>query len=187
MPPTTRKRGAPSSEAPEATPAPATKRRRASQASSTKSRTDTPARPRNVRATVIDDDDDDDDLFGEKSGPAAAPEDDDIIDLATSDGIPAAAARPPKEDRRVKIGAFQCAICMDDCTDLTVTHCGHLFCAECLHSALHIEATRNKCPICRTKIDNKDRNAYSTKTKGFWPLELKLMTAADLKGKGKQR
>lgn len=87
----------------------------------------------------------------------------------------------------MKIGAFQCAICMDDCTDLTVTHCGHLFCAECLHSALHIEATRNKCPICRTKIDNKDRNAYSTKTKGFWPLELKLMTAADLKGKGKQR
>ncbi|KAM0609333.1 hypothetical protein ACHAP1_002428 [Verticillium nonalfalfae] len=122
MPPTTRKRGAPSSEAPEATPAPATKRRRASQASSTKSRTDTPARPRNVRATVIDDDDDD--LFGEKSGTAVAPEDDDIIDLATSDEIPAAATRPPKEDRRVKIGAFQCAICMDDCTDLTVTHCG---------------------------------------------------------------
>ncbi|KAM0284448.1 hypothetical protein ACHAQH_002024 [Verticillium albo-atrum] len=186
MPPTTRKRGAPSSEAPEATPAPAQKRRRASQASPPKSRTNTPASRRSARVTVIDDDDDD--LFGEKAEAEAAKDDEDIIDLATSDEIPAvAAARPPKEDRRVKISAFQCAICMDDCTDLTVTHCGHLFCAECLHSALHIEATRNKCPICRTKIDNKDRNAYSTKTKGFWPLELKLMTASDLKGKGKQR
>lgn len=30
--------------------------------------------------------------------------------------------------------------------------------------------------MCRTKIDMKPRATYSSKTKGYWPLELKLMT-----------
>jgi hypothetical protein len=30
----------------------------------------------------------------------------------------------PKVDSRVKIGKFQCVICMDDTAALTVTHCG---------------------------------------------------------------
>lgn len=38
--------------------------------------------------------------------------------------------------------------------------------------------------MCRQKIDMKPRDAYNSKTKGFWPLELKLMTATR-KGKRK--
>jgi len=53
---------------------------------------------------------------------------------------------------------------------------GHLFCQQCLHSSLHVDSTRGKCPMCRAKIDMKARASYNSKTKGFWPLELKLMT-----------
>jgi E3 ubiquitin-protein ligase RNF5 len=50
---------------------------------------------------------------------------DEIIDLLGSDDVaPLPVPRPPKEDNMVKLGKFQCVICMDDCTDLTVTHCG---------------------------------------------------------------
>ncbi|KAF4123138.1 E3 ubiquitin-protein ligase RNF5 [Geosmithia morbida] len=83
-----------------------------------------------------------------------------------------------------KLSAFQCAICMDDAASLTVTHCGHLYCAECLHSSLHVETTRGRCPMCRAKLDVKPRSQYTTKTKGFYPLELKLMTKTR-KGKRK--
>lgn len=38
--------------------------------------------------------------------------------------------------------------------------------------------------MCRTKIDMKPRSSYGIKTKGFWPLELKLMTTTR-KGKRK--
>lgn len=55
-----------------------------------------------------------------------------------------------------------------------------MFCSECLQSALDMEATQKKCPICRQKIDHRDRSAYNSKTKGFWHLELKCMTARKL-------
>jgi hypothetical protein len=92
--------------------------------------------------------------------------------------------KKPEDDKRVKLSAFQCVICMDDVTTLTVTHCGHLYCAQCLHSSLHVEATKGKCPMCRSKIDMRSRDSYVTKTKGYWPLELKLMTTTR-KGKRK--
>ncbi|PHH78160.1 hypothetical protein CDD82_3178 [Ophiocordyceps australis] len=90
----------------------------------------------------------------------------------------------PEPDKRIKLASFQCVICMDDVTALTVTHCGHLFCQQCLHSSLHVEANRGNCPMCRTKIDTKPRVSYTSKTKGYWPLELKLMTVTK-KGKRK--
>lgn len=55
---------------------------------------------------------------------------------------------------------------------------GHLFCAECLHSSLHIDSTKRICPICRQKIDHVPSSGrFTTKSKGYWALELKLMTA----------
>jgi hypothetical protein len=45
-----------------------------------------------------------------------------VIDLVDREDIPI--PEPPKEDNSIKLGKFQCVICMDDCTDLTVTHCG---------------------------------------------------------------
>ncbi|KAI1457225.1 hypothetical protein F4805DRAFT_457983 [Annulohypoxylon moriforme] len=86
-----------------------------------------------------------------------------------------------KCDNRVKIGKFQCVICMDDASHLTVTHCGHLFCSECLHSALHIDNMKKTCPVCRTKVDPKEKKGKNQKS--YYHLELKIMTANK---KGKQ-
>ncbi|KAK3191725.1 hypothetical protein K4F52_002149 [Lecanicillium sp. MT-2017a] len=133
----------------------------------------------------------DDSLFGDSPTQPPAVVENDIVpaeDLATIDLTEATEVpdelRRPEVDNRIKISAFQCAICMDDVTALTVTHCGHLFCKQCLHSSLQVETTKGKCPMCRAKIDIKARQAYTTKTKGYWPLELKLMTATR-KGKRK--
>ncbi|KAM4068159.1 zinc finger, c3HC4 type (RING finger) domain-containing protein [Hirsutella rhossiliensis] len=128
---------------------------------------------------------DDDDLFADNE---KLEELDDMnglttIDLTEANEVPEE-LKKPKVDNRVKISAFQCAICMDDVTTLTVTHCGHLYCQQCLHSSLNVDSTKGKCPMCRTKIDMKSRSSYSMKTKGFWPLELKLMTTTS-KGKRK--
>lgn len=54
---------------------------------------------------------------------------------------------------------------------------GHLFCSECLHSSLHIDVSKKVCPICRQKVEtNPAAGKFTAKSKGFWPLELKLMT-----------
>lgn len=51
-----------------------------------------------------------------------------VIDLVDKDEVPEEVAEPePKEKNTVRLGTFQCVICMDDVTDLTVTHCG-MFC-----------------------------------------------------------
>lgn len=88
---------------------------------------------------------DDEDIFGE-AAPAAKTEerpgqmkkipptvsltddgitDEDLttIDLTEATEVPAE-LKKPLVDTRIKISAFQCAICMDDVTGLTVTHCG---------------------------------------------------------------
>ncbi|KAM3511033.1 hypothetical protein MY11210_005310 [Beauveria gryllotalpidicola] len=123
------------------------------------------------------------DLFGDVPPAPTAVAEDDALDeenLTTIDLMEATGVLPelkePIVDNRIKIAAFQCAICMDDVAGLTVTYCGHLFCAICLHQSLNVEATKGRCPMCRSKIDTKLRGSYTTKTKGFWPLELKLMT-----------
>lgn len=103
-----------------------------------------------------------------------------VVDLVDKEEVPEE-IRNQKPKEYIKLGSFQCVICMDDVADLTVTYCGHLFCAECLHSALNIDPTKRVCPICRQKIDNKPSNAkYTSKAKGYFPLELKLMTKKNL-------
>ncbi|KAL7925923.1 hypothetical protein ACQKWADRAFT_204557 [Trichoderma austrokoningii] len=119
-------------------------------------------------------DDDGDSLFGDAK-PLLVEEDYTTIDLTEATDVPDE-LKKPRVDKRVKLAGFQCVICMDDVTGLTLTHCGHLFCAQCLHSSLNIDSTRGKCPMCRSKIDMKPREDYKTRAKGYWPLELKLMT-----------
>lgn len=105
---------------------------------------------------------------------SGSPGDDGLaIDLSDATEVPQATLIP-KPDNRIQLGKFQCVICMDDVTALTVTHCGHLFCSECLHSALHIDSNKKVCPVCRTKVDLK--NTKSKTSKGYFHLELKLMT-----------
>lgn len=102
-----------------------------------------------------------------------------VVDLVDKEEVPE--IRPQKPKNYVKLSALNCVICMDDVTDLTVTHCGHLFCSACLHSALNIDATKRVCPICRQKIDSLPSNGkWSTRAKGYYPLELKLMTRTAL-------
>jgi hypothetical protein len=92
----------------------------------------------------------------------------------------------------MKLAEFKCIICMDDPTDLTVTHCGmdlplfpgrtiankrkgHLFCSECLHQALHA-GDRKCCPVCRTPIV-VPRAGHKPSAKAYFPLAMKLTTA----------
>ncbi|KAL2131257.1 hypothetical protein VTI74DRAFT_5329 [Chaetomium olivicolor] len=122
--------------------------------------------------------DKEDDLFG---GDAFAAEQ--VVDLVDKDDIPDEVVNSQKEaDKKyVKLSKYDCAICMDSVTNLTVTHCGHLFCSECLHSALNIDPSRRICPICRQKIDALPLSGkYSNRARGFYALELKLMTRRTL-------
>lgn len=69
------------------------------------------------------------DLFGDGLEVPALPKDEladenlTTIDLTDATEVPAE-LKKPIVDTRIKLGAFQCAICMDDTTGLTVTHCG---------------------------------------------------------------
>lgn len=109
--PTSRKRAAPSSAPSRGSAAP--KRRRTSQPQGTRTQTAT-------NTLVIDDDPFAEEKEESKKG---KDKDEDIIDLAGSNEAPEE-VKVPKEDNRVKLSAFQCVICMDDVTALTVTHCG---------------------------------------------------------------
>ncbi|KAL7948337.1 hypothetical protein V8C42DRAFT_247762 [Trichoderma barbatum] len=173
--PTTSRRTLRNRDLPEATDS------SASTTNASKRRRVTPsaAQPTSLQ-TVIDDEEGEWPLFGSSpSRPGSSSdlknEDYTTIDLTEVNDVPEE-LKKPEVDNRVKLSAFQCVICMDDVTGLTLTHCGHLFCAQCLYSSLSIESTRGKCPMCRAKIDMKPRENYSVKTKGYWPLELKLMT-----------
>ncbi|KAL4724948.1 hypothetical protein ACLX1H_008395 [Fusarium chlamydosporum] len=49
----------------------------------------------------------------------------DTVDLTETNEVLEDIEKPEKDDR-IKLAAFQCVICMDDCSNLTVTHCGKL-------------------------------------------------------------
>ncbi|KAK7923231.1 hypothetical protein PG985_007302 [Apiospora marii] len=122
----------------------------------------------------------DESVFGESSpAPHAKEEDLEVLDLSKADEVPKELQKPVI-DSRVKLSKFQCVICMDDVSNLTVTHCGHLFCSECLHSALHIDSSKKCCPVCRSKVDIR---STGKNLKSYYHLELKVMTATR---KGKQ-
>lgn len=98
-----------------------------------------------------------------------------------------------KADKPVKLTDFQCIICLDSPTDLTVTHCGeyyepvthfrsltklgHLFCSLCLHEALHAGTQKKTCPVCRQQINTSKNKEGKPQKNGVFVLEMKLMTA----------
>ncbi|CAF3442871.1 unnamed protein product [Fusarium graminearum] len=166
----------------------ASKRQRTSTAAANGNTISSRQSPRQKKSSAPKKEMDVEELFGSSPPPRAfidleTNEDYDTVDLTETNEIPDEIKQPEKDDR-IKLAAFQCVICMDDCSNLTVTHCGHLYCASCLHQSLCVDATKGKCPMCRQKLDTKARGNYSSKTKGYWPLELKLMTATR-KGKRK--
>ncbi|KAI5243954.1 hypothetical protein E4T43_03994 [Aureobasidium subglaciale] len=61
-----------------------------------------------------------------------------------------------------RIGDLNCMICLEHFTNMTATHCGHIFCHECLTQAL-IASQRSSdhnygtCPACRKPIKPKGK------------------------------
>nr|XP_012215000.1 PREDICTED: E3 ubiquitin-protein ligase RNF4-like [Linepithema humile]XP_012215001.1 PREDICTED: E3 ubiquitin-protein ligase RNF4-like [Linepithema humile]XP_012215002.1 PREDICTED: E3 ubiquitin-protein ligase RNF4-like [Linepithema humile] len=55
--------------------------------------------------------------------------------------------------------SLSCPICLEFlCSDLkpTTTRCGHIFCAKCLKTHMHVEnSNKKKCPTCQSKITLK--------------------------------
>lgn len=118
MPATSRKRSRVAASLDDAGPS-ETKRRRSP------SSTATPARPskttrsrRSVRVPVVIPDSDD--VFSLDDDVEQAK----LFDLTKDDNIPDELMEAPKEDSSVKLVKFECVICMDSSTNLTVTHCG---------------------------------------------------------------
>lgn len=48
-------------------------------------------------------------------------------------------------------GGFECPICMDTLKgkDTSTTPCGHIFCTECIRTAM---LTKKFCPICKKSV-----------------------------------
>ncbi|KAL4802062.1 hypothetical protein BDV18DRAFT_164241 [Aspergillus unguis] len=85
-------------------------------------------------------------------------------------------------DARSRLTAYKCPICLESPTNATTTICGHLFCHECIMSALkhseeqradHAGKSRGACPKCRAPLTRVD--AAGTK-RNLIPLQIKLHT-----------
>lgn len=71
----------------------------------------------------------DDDIFGDNIFDNADLEELTTIDLTEATEV-LEELKKPEVDNRIKISAFQCVICMDDVSTLTVTHCGRCPCTS---------------------------------------------------------
>jgi hypothetical protein len=66
------------------------------------------------------------------------------------------ASRSPQRDplqilRDLVTDEFECAICLDTCTDTNVNpQCGHRFCKVCIE--LSLSKCKHECPNCRARI-----------------------------------
>ncbi|MCJ1474837.1 hypothetical protein MMC13_003497 [Lambiella insularis] len=92
-----------------------------------------------------------------------------------------------------RISDLQCVVCMDNMTNITATHCGHLFCHTCIMEALIAGESQgpdpgkgpSRCPVCRKKVV---RPKEGKEMQQVIPLELKLLTkSAVAKGKEKAK
>ena len=75
-----------------------------------------------------------------------------LIEPAHSD-VPLPVTKATDDPR---LSYLKCVICLDSPTDLTATICGHLFCHECITSALRVSSTTSgSCPVCRRRTTLK--------------------------------
>ncbi|KAL8847022.1 MAG: hypothetical protein Q9221_007935 [Calogaya cf. arnoldii] len=103
------------------------------------------------------------------------------------------AQQGPQGDVPTKLSNVQCIICMEPMTDMSVTHCGHIFCHTCIMEALIAGENQgepgkgtSKCPVCRKKVA---RPREKTKDKReVISLEIMCVTKRSLaKGKAKAK
>ena len=72
---------------------------------------------------------------------------------------------------------------MEKYTDATITHCGHIYCHECLTQALQFgEKNSDKgignCPVCRKTVSRK---------KGNQMIVVNFMKKSAFNGKGRRQ
>lgn len=126
MPPATRRTTTAATAAARAGPGHASKRRRTSVTAANTISTRPPSRQKRTPAPSKDMEVEE--LFGPSPTRTfvdleAKGEDIDTVDLTETNEV-LEDPKTPEKDNRIKLAAFQCVICMDDCVNLTVTHCG---------------------------------------------------------------
>lgn len=81
-----------------------------------------------------------------------------ILDDDDDDGIPNTRPSPPRTPPPRLSSTFsqverspqlKCSVCLDIPQLLSYTDCGHVYCEECIRSAVKIN---HKCPVCRKKM-----------------------------------
>ncbi|TKA41268.1 hypothetical protein B0A54_06170 [Friedmanniomyces endolithicus] len=97
---------------------------------------------------------------------------------------PISTTSTPTTQRPPRISALTCIICMEPYTNATTTACGHIYCHECLTTALktgerNSESGVGSCPVCR--------KAVSRRKAGGMVLVNFLTRAGWLGGRGKGR
>jgi peroxin-10 len=54
-------------------------------------------------------------------------------------------------DQRLNKSTKKCVLCLETRTDLSATHCGHLYCWNCILELLRF---KNECPMCREDLSS---------------------------------
>ncbi|KAL9106137.1 MAG: hypothetical protein Q9227_008785 [Pyrenula ochraceoflavens] len=97
-----------------------------------------------------------------------------------------------EDQRKSSLKEYKCPVCMDVPENATVTICGHLFCHKCINDTLRFgeeqhrydtNKPRGNCPVCRKPLARVEKGKNPT----LIPLEMKLVTRSQLKGKGKAK
>ncbi|KAK5122128.1 hypothetical protein LTR85_004374 [Meristemomyces frigidus] len=111
-----------------------------------------------------------------------APSAEEELRQAQQEKIIAAQQTEQENTGPLKIGQRQCIICMENYTNATVTHCGHIYCHECLTQALRAGEKNSdrgvgNCPVCRKPVNRK---------KGTNMIPLAFMKKSAFKGKARK-
>ncbi|KAK1061916.1 hypothetical protein LTR74_010708 [Friedmanniomyces endolithicus] len=82
----------------------------------------------------------------------------------------------PNSQTPPRISALTCIICMEPYTNATTTACGHIYCHECLTTALktgerNSESGVGSCPVCRKGVSRRKAGGMvlvNFLTRGGW-------------------
>ncbi|KAI9678666.1 MAG: SUMO-targeted ubiquitin ligase complex subunit slx8 [Caeruleum heppii] len=123
---------------------------------------------------------------GKNDSPQMPPEEIDLREIDSDHGLSSLLQRQRQEQIRAQqtaaaaeppttLSTLQCVICMEPPSNLTSTHCGHLFCHTCLmESLMAAHSTQSRCPVCRTEVLRMPKGNRGGEGKHWTVLELKV-------------